>query len=315
MKETPVQPLDVVIIGAGPAGLTAGIYAARGGLATAIVESAGPGGKAALTDRIDNYPGFADGASGPELMNAFYQQAVNVGAQFFFEEVRDVFLKDDIKKVRTPERELLARSVIIASGSRQRTLDIPGEDTFHGRGISYCATCDAPFFKEKHAVVIGGGNPALQEASYLTRFASRVTLVHRRDEFRASPSVIAEVRDNPKINFLLNYAPKRIVGDGKVAGIELEHTLTHKTESLACDGVFIFIGARAGANFAAAGLDVDASGYIVTDASMQTNIAGVYAAGDIRATVLRQVATAVGDGAIAAVEAEKYVLKKQKDLS
>ncbi|MCL1853126.1 MAG: thioredoxin-disulfide reductase [Peptococcaceae bacterium] len=300
---------DVAIIGAGPAGLTAAIYAARGGLTTAVFESAGPGGKAALTDRIDNYPGFAEGASGFELMNAFFEQATNVGAQFFFEEVRDVFLKDDVKMVRTPAQELPARSVIIASGSRQRTLDIPGEDTFHGRGVSYCATCDAPFFKDKHVVVVGGGNAALQEAFYLTKFAAQVTLVHRREEFRATPAAVAEARNNPKITFRLNSVPKNITGSDKVTGIEVESIVDHRRELVPCDGVFVFIGSQAGANFAAAGVDIDASGYIVTDALMQTNISGVYAAGDIRATVLRQVATAVGDGAIAAVAAEKFLLR------
>ncbi|MCL1790248.1 MAG: thioredoxin-disulfide reductase [Peptococcaceae bacterium] len=315
MNNTPEQLYDVAIIGAGPAGLTAAIYAARGGLTTAVFESSGPGGKAALTDRIDNYPGFADGTSGFELMNAFYEQATNVGARFFFEEVRDVYLKDDVKKVRTPARELPARVVIIASGSRQRTLDIPGEDTFHGRGVSYCATCDGPFFRDKHVVVVGGGNSALQEASYLTKFAHLVTLVHRREEFRGSPAAVAEAGNNPKIEFRLNYAPKKITGDDKVTGLEVESTVNHATELIPCDGVFVYVGSQAGANFTAAGVDIDASGYIKTDASMQTNIKGVYAAGDIRETVLRQVATAVGDGAIAAVAAEKFLLRHGTDAS
>ncbi|MCL1917146.1 MAG: thioredoxin-disulfide reductase [Peptococcaceae bacterium] len=310
MQKTSDQPLDMAIVGAGPAGLTAAIYAARSGLMVAVFESAGPGGKAALTDRIDNYPGFPSGASGFELMNDFYQQAVNVGAQFFFEEVRDVSLEGDVKKVRTPERELLARTVVVASGARQRALDIPGEAAFQGRGVSQCATCDAPFFKEKRVVVIGGKNAALEEAAYLTRFASRVTLVHRREEFRASPAAVAEVRQNPKIDLRLNCIPKSIVGNDKVTGVEVENRLDGSIELVPCEGVFVYIGTQGGANFAAAGLEIDSSGYIKTDASMGTNIPGVYAAGDIRTTVLRQVATAVGDGAVAAVEAERYLRKK-----
>jgi len=303
---------DLVIIGAGPAGLTAAIYAARGGLKTAVVESAAPGGKAALTDRIDNYPGFARGTSGFDLMNAFYQQALNTGAAFFFEAVRDIFLEEEMKQVRTTQRLLKTHTVIVASGSRQRTLGIAGEDTFHGRGVSYCATCDGAFFKGKRLAVVGGGNAALEEAVYLTKFASRVTLVHRRDTFRASPSAVQEAQKNPKIDFLLNYVPKEIKGETKVEELELQSTLDQSLYSLSADGVFVYIGAQAGDNFAAAGLKVDASGYIITDAAMRTNVEGVFAAGDIRTTPLRQVATAVGDGAIAAVEAEKYLLKTGK---
>jgi thioredoxin reductase (NADPH) len=313
MKETPAQPLDVVIIGAGPAGLTAAIYAARGGLSTVIMESAGPGGKAALTDRIDNYPGFPDGASGPELMNGFYQQAVNVGAQVFFEEVRDVSLDEEIKKVRTPERELLTKTVIVASGSRQRPLGIEGEDTFQGRGVSNCATCDGAFFREKVVVVIGGGKAALVEAIFLSKFASEVIVVHRRNEFRASPALVQEAEKNPKITFRMNLIPRRILGETKVTGVDLERVSDGSPVHIECSGVFVLIGSTAGANFAAAGLEIDASGYIKTDATMRTNISGVYAAGDIRDTVLRQVATAVGDGAIAAVEVEKYLMKLGKE--
>ncbi len=298
---------DVLIVGAGPAGLTAGIYAARGGLKTAVVELAMPGGQAAATEKISNYPGFPEGIGGYELMNLFHQQALSFGVEFIFEEVQHLKLQGEVKELKTSEQTLSSKTVIIAAGSKPRFLNIPGEKEFHGRGVSYCATCDGAFFKDKHVMVIGGGNSALEEGIYLTKFASKVTLVHQRDKFRVSQSLIDRVQNNPKIEIIFNAAPTEIRGDEKVTGVLLKDKKSDTIENVSVDGVFIYIGTQPNTQFVGGELETDEKGYIKTDSHMHTNLPGVFAAGDIRTTALRQVATAVGDGALAAVEAEKYL--------
>ena len=298
---------DVLIVGAGPAGLTAGIYAARGGLKTAVVELAMPGGQAAATEKISNYPGFPEGIGGYELMNLFHQQALSFGVEFIFEEVQHLKLQGEVKELKTSEQTLSSKTVIIAAGSKPRFLNIPGEKEFHGRGVSYCATCDGAFFKDKHVMVIGGGNSALEEGIYLTKFASKVTLVHQRDKFRVSQSLIDRVQNNPKIEIIFNAAPTEISGDEKVTGVLLKDKKSDTIENVSVDGVFIYIGTQPNTQFVGGELETDEKGYIKTDSHMHTNLPGVFAAGDIRTTALRQVATAVGDGALAAVEAEKYL--------
>ena len=303
---------DIIIIGAGPAGLTAAIYAARGGLKTVVIESMMPGGQAAATETIENYPGFPEGISGFDLTNAFYKQAMKQGAEFLFEQVIEMELTGSIKKVRTEKQTVEGRAVIIAAGSKPRLLGVEGEKEFHGRGVSYCATCDGAFYKGKVLAVIGGGNAALEEGVYLTKFASKVYIVHRREEFRAEEAAVKKARNNDKINFLLNYTVKEIKGKDKVEKVVLTHVETGELKEIDVDGVFIYIGTEPNTKFAADHFQTDERGYIITDQLLRTNIEGVYAAGDIRNTPLRQVATAIGDGALAAVQAEKYVAEREK---
>lgn len=303
---------DVIIVGAGPAGLTAGIYAARGGLKVAIVELAMPGGQAASTENIENYPGFPDGINGYELMNSFHKQALTFGVEFIFEEVKKLDLKEPVKKIHTSSQVLEAHAIIVAAGSRPRLLGVPGEDLFRGRGVSYCATCDGAFFKGKKLVVVGGGDAAIEEGAYLTKFAEEVIIVHRRASFRASQIAMNRAKDNPKIRFVLNAVVEEILGSDHVEGVRIHEVLSGETREIAADGVFIYIGADPNAQFIDGEIETDDRGYILTDLRLQTNIVGVYAAGDIRNTPLRQVATAVGDGALAAVEIEKYLSEKKE---
>lgn len=298
---------DLLIIGAGPAGLTAGIYAARGGLKTAILELGMPGGQAASTEKIENYPGFPEGIGGYELMNSFHQQAQVFKVEFIFEEVQKLELGDSVKRVTTDVQTYEAKAVIIAAGSKPRPLGVAGEDTFRGRGVSYCATCDGAFFRNKQVVVVGGGDAALEEGGYLTKFASEVIIVHRRQGFRAAQIAVNRAQENPKIRFELDSIVEEILGKDKVEGVRIKNVTTGATRELAADGVFVYVGTEPNAQFKHEGLVTDERGYIVTDALLWTNFKGVLAAGDIRTTPLRQVATAVGDGALAAVQVEKYL--------
>ncbi|EGW40824.1 thioredoxin-disulfide reductase [Desulfosporosinus sp. OT] len=301
---------DVIIIGAGPAGLTAGIYAARGGLKAAVVELAMPGGQAASTENIENYPGFPEGINGYELMNSFHRQALAFGVEFIFEEVQKLELMMPIKKIQTDSQILEAHAVIVAAGSKPRLLGVPGEEIFKGRGVSYCATCDGAFFRGKKVIVVGGGDAAIEEGVYLTKFAEEVTIIHRREGFRASQIAVNRAKDNPKIRFELNAVIEEILGSSQVEGVRIREVKTSETRDILADGVFIYVGTDPNAQFIQGEIETDDRGYILTDHHLQTNIEGVYAAGDIRNTPLRQVATAVGDGAIAAVEVEKYLSEK-----
>jgi len=298
---------DVIIIGAGPAGLTAGIYASRGGLKTAIVEVAMPGGQAAATEKIENYPGFPAGIGGYELMNSFHQQALAFNCEFIFEEVKDLELQGSTKRIITDAQTLEAKTVIIAAGSKPRPLGVKGEELFHGRGVSYCATCDGAFFRGKKVIVVGGGDAALEEGAYLTKFADEVTVVHRRSAFRAAQIAVTRAKDNPKIHFELDAVIDEILGSDNVQGVRIRNVKTGEIKEVPADGVFIYVGTEPNAQFKHTELEVDNRGYIHTNEIMMTNVPGVYAAGDIRTTPLRQVATAVGDGALAAVEVEKYL--------
>lgn len=303
---------DVLIIGAGPAGLTAGIYTSRGGLKTGIVEMGMPGGQAASTEKIENYPGFPEGIGGYELMNKFHLQAQAYGAEFIFEEAQSLDLQGNVKKIHTESQTLESKAVIISAGSKPRLLNIPGEQAFHGRGVSYCATCDGAFFKGKKVVVIGGGDAALEEGSYLTKFADEVIIIHRRADFRAAEIAVQRAKNNSKIRFIYTTIVEEILGSDHVEGVKIRDLKTDEQSVLSADGIFIYVGTEPNDKFLKGELKVDKKGYILTGNLLRTNINGVFAAGDIRDTSLRQVATAVGDGALAAVEVEKYLAEMDK---
>jgi thioredoxin reductase (NADPH) len=306
---------DVVIIGAGPAGLTAGIYAARGGMDVAILERASPGGQAVITDLIENYPGFPDGISGFDLAELVRSQAEAFGAEIATAEV--VKIEDDAasegKIIRTAEgSDVSALAVIIATGAVYRTLGIPGEGKLLGRGVSTCATCDAPLYRDKHVVVVGGGNTAIQESLFLAKFVSKLTLVHRRDRLRAAKVLQDRIFElGPKVEFRWNSVATRITGEGAVSGVSIENVQTGEKETVGCDGVFIFIGFTPNSEFARGYVETDESGYIVTNEKMATSVDGVFACGDVRKSPLKQVVAACGEGAVAAFSAQHYVDDKK----
>ena len=301
---------DVLIIGAGPAGLSAAIYASRSNLDTVILEAGAPGGKLLKTSDIDNYIGMPK-ANGFELASKMYEHALSFGAKHEYGNVIEVADAGEYKIVKTDDGVgRHAKVVIIATGTNEQLLNVPGEEEYTGRGVSYCAVCDAAFFRDKEVAVIGGGNSAVEEAIYLTRFASKVHIIIRRDVFRAEPIVEKEALENEKIEIHRLRKPKEILGDGaKVTGIVLTDSNTGEEETITLDGVFPFIGALPVTSFAK-GLDIlDERGYITVNEKMETKVPGVYAAGDVCAKTLRQVATAVGDGAIAGQQAYHYIKK------
>ncbi len=297
---------DVAIIGGGPAGLTAALYTARSGRKTVIIEKSMPGGQAALTSWIENFPGYPEGVSGQELMMNFYDQASKFGAEMITEEVIEADFKNDVKVIKTENGIVKALSVIIATGAQPRKLGVEGEETFQGRGVSYCATCDGAFFKDKKVAVIGGGDSAVEEAIFLTKFASQVCIIHRRDELRATKILQERAVENPKISFIWNSVVESIKGFKGVESVILKDVRTNNTREVSFDGVFVFIGTVPNTGWIK-GLDLNAEGYIQTDDFLKTNIPGVFAAGDVREKFFRQVATAVGDGATAAMAVERYL--------
>ncbi len=300
-----MERYDVIIIGGGPAGLTAGMYVARARLKVLLLEAAVPGGNAALTDRIENYPGFPFGISGPDLMDQFRIQAERFDLQIKMSQVTGLEVTTAGKKVVTPEGAYLAPVVIIASGVRRQELGVPGEAELAGRGVSYCATCDGPFFEERKVAVIGGGDSAIEEALYLSTLASTVYVIHRRDQLRANRTTQEKALANPKLQFKFNRVVERIMGEGKLNSLLLKDTVTGEKEELPVDGVFVSIGMKPAADFIS-GLTLR-NGYIVTDEEMRTGVPGILAAGDIRYKTVRQVATAVGDGAIAGLTATRLL--------
>ena len=298
---------DLIIIGAGPAGLTAGLYAARSRLKTLLLERLSPGGQVLLTDSVENYPGFPEGISGFELMDRMRSQAERFGLSIESREVIRLNITRDKKEVITDKGTLEARSLILTMGATPRKLNIEGEVSLTGKGVSYCATCDGPFYRDREVAVIGGGDTAVEEALYLTRFASRVHLIHRRDALRATRLLQERAFAQKKIAFAWDSIPTRIVGDAGVTEIELKNVKSGDLSRLTVDGVFIFIGYDPNNDLVKGLLDLDGVGFIVTDNDMQTSVPGVFAAGDIRSKLLRQISTAVGEGATAAFAAERYL--------
>ena len=300
---------EVAIIGGGPAGLTAALYAARSGRKTVIIERAIPGGQAALTSLIENFPGFPEGVSGPELMTKFYEQASQFGAEMMTEDVVSADLRDEVKIIKTTSGVIEAMSVIIASGAQAKELGVEGEEKFQGRGVSYCATCDGAFFKDKKVAVVGGGDSAIEEAVFLTKFASEVHVIHRREELRATKILQERALGNSKIKFIYSTVVEEIKGDKGVEKMLLKNVKSGERKEETMDGVFVFIGTVPNTNWLE-GIDLNENGYIQTDDFLKTNLPGVFAAGDVREKFLRQVSTAVGDGATAAMSVERYLAER-----
>jgi thioredoxin reductase (NADPH) len=297
---------DVIVIGAGAAGLTAAQYAARSNLSTLVLEELASGGQALIIDRLENYPGFPDPLSGLEFSQALEKQARKFGAEFRYETVMALAKEDGVFRLTLAKGTMTAQSVIVASGARHRTLDVPGEADFSGRGVSYCATCDGPFFKNKRMLVVGGGDAACDEAVYLSHLTDKIIHIHRRDRFRAQKSLAQRVRENDHIEVRFRTECRGITGGEKVTGVTLYDNAADRTYEEAVDAVFVFIGSIPRTDFLE-GVTLDEAGYIVTNTLMETNVPGLYAAGDVRATPFRQLVVAAGEGAIAAHSAVAYI--------
>ncbi|NLO87507.1 MAG: thioredoxin-disulfide reductase [Firmicutes bacterium] len=298
---------DVLIVGGGPAGLTAGLYAGRAMLQAAIVEARGPGGQVVLTHEIENYPGFSEPISGALLAANMVDQANRFGVDMYYSPVESLNLQGKIKEVVTEQGKFRAKTVIIATGVNPKMLGVPGEKEFIGRGVSYCATCDGAFFRDRDVAVVGGGDTAVKEALFLTRFARRVWLIHRRDSLRAEQIQQKRLLENTKITPLWNKVVAEIRGDTRVTGLRLQDVQSGEESHLAVQGVFVFVGRQPGGPLAGSGIALDEEGYIITDEDMSTNIPGVYAVGDVRRKRWRQIVTAVNDGCIAALSAAEYI--------
>jgi thioredoxin reductase (NADPH) len=298
---------QIIILGGGPAGLTAGIYAARNKINTLMIEKAMVGGLAVYAEMIENYPGFPEGVNGLDLGQLMFKQAEKFGLKTLITEVNNLAIRGQQKVVMTTEGELTARAIIIALGSERINLNVPGEKEFIGRGVSYCATCDAAFFREKEVAVVGGGNSAISEALHLARFASKVNIIHRRDQFRATPLFLDKAKAEPRINFITSFVVESIQGNTEVQKLQLKNCRTGELLALPVAGVFIAIGQKPNTGFLKGLVPLDANGYIITNEKMETALAGVLAAGDIRSNSIRQTISAAGDGATAAIYASRYI--------
>jgi thioredoxin reductase (NADPH) len=308
----PENVQDVIIIGGGPAGFTAGLYASRAGLRTLLLEGSVTMSQISYSELVENFPGFPEGIGGFDLVDRFRKQAAKFGTKTVLADVSSVGRNESsavpVWDVAAGGKTHKALAVIIATGASWRKLGVPGEDAFVGRGISYCATCDAPFFRDRHVAVVGGGDTAVQEAIYLTGFAKKVTLIHRRDRLRAAAVLRDRAMANPGITFVWNSVVEEIRGKDAVASMVIRNAQTpEQREEIPVDGVFMLIGFDPNTGFLRGTLDMDKNGYILTDASMRTSAAGLFACGDCRKTPLRQVVTACGDGATAAVSAQHYI--------
>ncbi|WP_379970451.1 thioredoxin-disulfide reductase [Ectobacillus sp. sgz5001026] len=305
---------DVVIIGAGPAGMTAAIYTSRANMSTLMLERGIPGGQMANTEEIENYPGY-ESILGPDLSTKMFDHAKYFGAEYAYGDVKEIIDGKEYKTILAGKKEFKARSIIIASGAEYKKIGVPGEKELGGRGVSYCAVCDGAFFKEKELVVIGGGDSAVEEGVYLTRFAKKVTIVHRRDKLRAQKILQDRAFQNEKISFVWNHTVKQInETNGKVGSLTLVDVNTGAEQEFKADGAFIYVGMLP-LSKPFEGLQItNETGYIVTNERMETKVAGIFAAGDIREKTLRQVVTATGDGSIAAQAAQHYVEELVEEL-
>lgn len=303
------KPFDLIIIGGGPAGLTAGMYATRAGLSTLLIEKTLFGGQSLAADWVENYPGFPEGISGVELAKKFEEHAKKFGLEIIFGSVEEVTFKkkSKLKEVIIGTNILRSKALIIATGAEPKKLNIPGEKKLRGRGVSYCATCDAPFYKDKKIIVVGGGNTAVEEALFLTKFAGLVTIVHRRDKLRADAILAKRAMSNPKIYLVWNSIIEEIFGKDRVEGIIIKKIKTNKKTKLAIDGIFIYVGHTPNTTFLKGLVKLDSEGYIITDDKMKTNVEGIFAAGDLRSKEFRQIITSTAEGATAANSVKKYL--------
>ena len=298
---------DLVIIGGGPAGLTAGLYAARARLNVILIEKIVPGGQVLTTDWIENYPGFPEGISGPDLIQKMTEQVKKFDLNIESNEVISLDLSEPVKKIKLSDRTITSHTIIIATGASPKKLGIPGEDIFFGRGLSTCATCDAPFFKDKMVAAVGGGDTAVQESIFLTKFVKKVYLIHRRDQLRATKILQERAFANDKIEFIWDSVLTSIDGLANVEKITVKNVKTGDTKELSVDGCFIWTGILPNTNFLKDEVKVDDYGFIIVDSNMQSSVPGVFAAGDARSTGLRQIVTAAGDAASAVFSAEHYM--------
>jgi thioredoxin reductase (NADPH) len=302
---------EVVIIGSGPAGLAAAIYAGRSQLSPLLITGNALGGQAATTSEVENYPGFPNSIGGAELMQLMQQQAERFGTRVEMDEVVEVNLRQHPFVIKTYSHTYEAKSLIISTGVSPRLLGVPGEDRLKGHGVSYCATCDGFFYKDKTVVVVGGGDAAVEEALYLTRFAGKVFIVHRRNRLRAQKLAQERAFENRKIELVWDSLVTEVLGEEQVTGVRIKNTKTGEESVLAADGMFTYVGNIPNTQLFQGQLDLDDRGYIVTDRRMHASVPGVYAAGDVQEHVLKQIATAIGSGAIAAMEAEKFIAEME----
>ncbi|MDD2251914.1 MAG: thioredoxin-disulfide reductase [Dehalococcoidales bacterium] len=298
---------DVAIIGGGPAGLTAGIYSARDRFSTLIIERAMIGGNITTTDDVENYPGFPEGITGFDLTAKMHDQATKHGAETVNANVNAIEIAGSQKIIRTSEGDFSARALIIATGTERVKLNVPGEKELSGRGVSYCATCDGPFFKNKTVAVVGGGNAALYEAIHLAKFAVKVYLIHRRDAYRATMAVVEKIEKNPKIEPVLSSVVNSINGDSRVGSIEIKNVKDNSISVLEVDGIFIAVGLSPNTEFLKGLVEMDTRGSIKVNEKLETSVPGIFAAGDVRVNSIRQVVTAAGDGAHAAFHIREYL--------
>lgn len=298
---------DTVIIGSGPAGLTAALYLGRARQSVLVIEEMISGGQAATTDKLENYPGFPEGIGGMELMQRMEDQAKNFSAEYLFDTVVSVSLKDKIKIVKTANAEIQAKTVVISTGAHPRTINVPGSKEFHGKGISYCATCDGPLFRDKDVVIVGGGNSAIEEGLFITRFVKSITYVQDLPFLTAEKILQERLGEHDNIQVHAGNLVVSFNGDKQLKSVTVRNTETKEEKEIKCEGVFVYIGYIPNTELFKDQIELDKAGYIVTDEDLHTNIEGVYAAGDVRVKTLRQVVTAVADGAIAAFNITKYL--------
>ncbi|MEK4029942.1 MULTISPECIES: thioredoxin-disulfide reductase [Bacillaceae] len=305
---------DVIIIGAGPGGMTAAVYTSRANLKTLLIERGVPGGQLQNTEEIENFPSYSH-IAGPDLAQNMFEHALKFGAEYEQANVKDIVDEGDVKVVHSDNQTYKARAVIIATGTKYKKLGIPGEEEFSGRGVSWCAVCDGAFFRNKELVVVGGGDSAVEESVFLTKFAKKVTVLHRRDRFRAQPILVDRMLKNDKIDVVYNTVVNEIVGENKVNAVLLENTETGEVTTFPADGVFEYIGMNPVSEFVRDLKITDEEGWIITDDRMKTAIPGIYAIGDIRKDAVRQVVTATGDGCVAAIEAQHFVENLKEQLA
>lgn len=301
---------DVIIVGGGPGGYSAALYCARADLSVAVLEKLSPGGQMGTTDMVENYPGFAEGINGFELGMQMQQGAERFGVVTELIEVTSVDLKAEPKVIETTDGTFLGRTVILATGASPRELGLPNEMELRGRGVSYCATCDGMFYKNKTVVIVGGGNTAVADALFLAKVCTKVYLVHRRDELRASKTYMNSLKETDNIEFVWDSIVTEILQNGSVAGVKVKNKKTEEEREIACDGVFVAVGNLPNTGLFQGQIELDEAGYVLADETTQTNIPGVYAVGDMRKKPLRQIVTAVSDGAVASKYAEEYLTLK-----